>query len=216
MGIGLRTSGGYLRRTSNIPSGNPSPFTALGWTQLYARNAGTYQYIFSLDDAGSNYIQCGYNDGDEWEITHPNIAGGLVFSTEPTLSKWFFWAVTDEHTTGGEVNGYWGHFDSVTLDSVNSAAGSTGFTATGMFVGSSGFGEWINADHFGVRIYDRVLTEAEIYNERWVIAPRDTTSINIYSPLWDANDTRDYSPNGYDWDGNNVTDASNPPISYGV
>lgn len=212
--MSVRTNGTdeYYRRTANLPSS--TGFTICGWSRL-TLHVSDYQYwgMENATSTSSAYLLIGFTNTGTFEIA--SNTGNNSFSSAPSDEVWFFWAITCSGTGAGSFNGYWAGFSDTSFKTASTTGAS--FTPACITLGNDSYTEDVNACYFGVKIWDAVLTSTELWNEMETIRPQRTANLNIWSPLWDANDIKDYSGNGRDWTGagGSLTSEDNPPISYG-
>lgn len=209
-------TGEYLKRTANLPTS--TAFTFCGWSKMTRiTGAGSFQYwgVENADATSSAYLLLGYPETGNFEVSTSGTGGAVSFASNPTDETWFFWALTCSGTGVGSLNGYWAYVTDTTFKTA--AARGASFTTARVTLGNDSYDEWMNASYFAVKLYDAVLTSTELWQEMQTVRPVRTANLNIWSPLWDINDEKDYSGNGRDWTSSGtLSSEDNPPIGYGV
>jgi len=207
-----------LLRTSGVLSAN-SPYTVMAWIRassisgapcIFAASAGTYSangeelYIsVSLGNRLTLYAVNGGTDG----FGSPT---GTVLST----NTWYHVTIVRESSTSlkSYLNGVFEQTCSVNIAS-RSASSRMEFGAW-----SSGNNDPFSGRIQYIKIWNTALTEAEIAQEVYTVAPRKLDSLWGWYPTRPGSGERakDYSGNGRDWtEGGTLTDDDPPPISWG-
>jgi hypothetical protein len=203
-----------LRRTASLPS--PTGFTVACWLKL-ASDRNEYQTAFSLDNGSSYVILQTYADGTS--LLGTSTGGSNGFVDVMTVGSWYFAALVG---SGGGANGLTAYSAAVGATTLTSAAlqGSS-FTPTSMFLGSvPSFGTqyyWAG-DIAAVKVWDAVLTAAELAQERWFYTPRRLANLHLWSPCVEstvAGCATDYSGNARAWTVTSTPSiVSGPPIAW--
>lgn len=193
MAIGFNAAGDYARRTTNLPS-VPS-LTICGWAKITGIIAATWQYFAGIEDAvgsASNYVLLGFNNAGAFELAYNG--GSLAFGTVPTVGQWFFWAFTCAPPAGANLNGYYAHAGNP-LENVF-VNGYAGLAPAAMYIGNDSWSEYCNVHMAHERVWDSVLTPAELAaemaSETFVKAGPRTVW-----PMANNADNLDISGNGY-------------------
>lgn len=215
MSVRTNASNEYLKRTTSLPSS--TAFTMCGWAKMTAVKSGStinYQY-WGLEDAdatSSNYLLMGYSEFTQsFEVT--SSAGNSAFSVNPTDEAWLFWAMSNAGTGATDFKGYYAHASDTTFYTATTNGAS--FTSAALRLGNDSYGENMNAAYAYVKVYDAVLTSAELWQEMWSARPVRTNNLHIFSPLFDTNDLKDYSGNGRDWGSQGIISSEEqPPVSW--
>ena len=211
MAIRTNGSGDYIRRTTSLPAGDA--ITVAVWCKL-AQIRSAYQY-WGLENAASNsssYTLTGFSSGGTMEIVEDD--SNNQFASQPTANNWFFWAFT-MGSGNGNFKGYWGYPTTATL--VTIAANDNPMTAAALTIGNDSYDEWMDAAWAHVKVWDAVLTAAELEAERWTIRPQRLANLHLWSPLWSTSDINDYSGNGRNWTaGGTLVTEDGPPLSWGA
>lgn len=207
-----------LLRTSGVLDHN-SAYTVMCWIRpssisgapcIFAVSAGTYSangeelYISaSLGNRLTLYAVNGGTDG----FGSPN---GSVLSA----NTWYHVAIVRESTTSlkSYLNGVYEQTCTVSAAS-RSASSRMEFGAW-----SAGNNDPFSGRIHAIKIWNTALTEAEIAQEVYTVAPRKLDSLWGWYPTRPGSGERakDYSGNGRDWtEGGTLTDDDPPPISWG-
>jgi len=211
MAIRTNGSGDYIRRTASLPASDA--ITVAVWCNL-AQIRSAYQY-WGLENAASNsgsYTLTGFSNGGTMEIVEDD--SNAQFASQPTAGNWFFWAFTMGTGTGA-FHGYWGYPTTATLVTV--AANDNPMTPAALTIGNDSYDEWMDAAWAHVKVWDAILTAAELEAERWTIRPKRLANLHLWSPLWNTSDLNDYSGNGRNWTaGGTLATEDGPPLSWGA
>lgn len=204
--MAIRVSGAAdYSRTTNLP--NSAAFTAMGWFRVPTLS-GWMSWI-QLSGGGSFY-QLGVegSSGSNKFILGSNAAMG----DGPALTNgtWYHAAVIVNGTTGTNAFGYLnGVVNSANPDALS-------FTASKLWIGNSTGGDPLNGNIAYVKIWDAVLTVAELLQEMQQGALIRTANINTFSPFLSlSDDEKDFSGNGFDWTVTGTPTVENgPPIPW--
>ena len=211
MAIRTNGSGDYIRRTTSLPAGDA--ITVAVWCKL-AQIRSAYQY-WGLENAASNsssYTLTGFSSGGTMEIVEDD--SNNQFASQPTANNWFFWAFT-MGSGNGNFKGYWGYPTTATL--ITCAANDNPMTPAALTIGNDSYDEWMDATWAHVKVWDAVLSAAELEQERWTIRPQRLANLHLWTPLWSTADLNDYSGNGRNWTaGGTLATEDGPPLSWGA
>ena len=212
MAVRTNGSGDYIRRTTSLPAGDA--ITVAVWCRLAQIRSSTYQY-WGLEDAASSsstYTLTGFSNGGVMEITENDSNG--QFASQPTANNWFFWAFT-MGSGSNSFKGYWGGLATTTLITVT--ANDNPMTPAALTLGNDSYDEWMDAAWAHVKVWDAILSAAELEQERWTIRPQRLANLHLWSPLWSTSDLNDYSGNGRNWTGGGtLASEDGPPVSWGA
>lgn len=164
----------------------------------HATTSGNYYAMGTSATTGPNNLV----------VTNPS---GLTTSgATPTTGTWYHICQTVAGTGAGQHLGY----RDGSLIATN--AGSTSPTAGKIWIGNNQDTDYHNGDVCAVKIYNAVLTAAEIQQEMRQIAPVRFANLNTWLPLLDgANLEKDWSGvSGNMTAGGTVTLTSNPPVPF--
>lgn len=194
MGVRLDAAGDYLRRTANLP--NVASVTIAGWACLDV-DKNDFTNICTLEDsasnAGNSINLITDSDGTTLKIYSGSSAYSATLATL-TVGTPFFFALT-----GGAANavvGYYRAAGSNTLASVNHA--SSGFTSAAMYFGNDSYAYYLNGRLFNLKVWDRVLTPAELLIESFYARPMFPANLNLWAPVNSTADVADRSGNARD------------------
>lgn len=179
-----------LSRTTNLPS--ITSFTMMGWFYFSAdRNTIVNTLAFGQSSGGGYYQLYWDQTGSGSVLGTWNGAASSSGTTSLSLSTWYHLAMTVSGTAAGNFLVYLNGALEIT------AAGRDIPTAGKLWVGNDNDSEWLNGRVAAVKIYDAVLTAAEIAQEMRQIQPVRFANLNSWYPLWStADDEIDYSGQG--------------------
>lgn len=217
MALRLDAQADTLQRTANLPSA--TSFTVCGWFRRRG-TGGTNQLLVGLGEVGSHVVGCYIGIGATYEFNvYSSMAGAPVSSgVAVTADQWYFVAVSNAGTgaTDAKVRHAAPGASSLTTAS---AAGST-FTSNIFTFGLDDAGQWSNVSLAGWKLYDRVLTDAELLAEMNWLRPASTTNLNAWWPMVAdvaATADNDYSGNARDLTaGGTLTIEDGPPVGWGA
>jgi len=198
-----------LYRTSDLPTN--TNLTMCGWFRMivdtndfatcFAVVAPSSSDADSVQTDGSGTTMGTYTNNDNWSLG-PNWS----------LNTWYHVAmVCNSSSVDYYLNGV--------LES-DGNDGHSSVTSQSIVVGSyhhSTLVDEFNGEVAFVKVWDDILTQAEIANEMWTIVPQKQENIHLWSPLFPGSTERvkDYSGNGRNWtEGGTITDAVGPPIAW--
>lgn len=213
MSVRFNGSGRYLRRTASLP--NEQLFSICGWAKLTVRSS-QYQYFASMENAtssSSQYFVIGFNSSGGFEISSSNASA--AFASAPSTEAWFFFALTQTTYSGGgnSLKGYWASPGDTTF--VSATCDGAAFVQAVMYIGNDSYDEWCNIAMANIKIWDAVLTSAELLNEMYSARPVNTTSLHVWSPLFSTGDETDYSGTGRNWtSAGTLSSEESPPIEW--
>lgn len=215
MAIRIDASGDDLRRTANLPLS--SGLTVCGWAYIVTdRGVGTYQALAVLENTA-----LGTYDGLYWEAStdgsmtvESNIAAANMAS-RPGTGAWFFWAMTSTTAGAGSFIGYQSAATTNTFTTV-STTGAAILAPDRLTIGNDSAGSWSSARFSGIKIWDVVLTQAQLEQEKWSYVPRYTASSNGWYPGRIAPEVYDFSGLGRNLTATGtLTTEDGPPVSWG-
>lgn len=204
-----------LTRSSSVPS--EVSFTACGWGRRQA-DTGAQSVLFSINDvptAVSGAIIGTQADGDDLIVAGSGFGESPVIATL-TTGVWFYWCMTGTAAGAGSLDGYYMLPGATSLTTQQTTGAS--FTQTTMVIGNydDAGTEFFNGDIMAVKVWDRVLTTAEMFQESAHIRPLYTFGLTHWYPLWNtSSQTIDFSGNAQTLtSGGTKADADNPPVSW--
>lgn len=213
MAVRIDASGDYLRRTTSLPSDTNS--TIAGWAKLVSDRTGQWRYFCCIENAttsASAYRLMGWNSSNEFNVEDGS--GSTAFSAAPSNGDWFYFALVCNGTTTNATTGYYIKLDGTVYTAAQST--TSAFTEAVVYLGSDSYDEWNNLSFAHVKIWDAVLTQAELQQEMWSIVPQRYTNLHLWTPLFSHTDLVDYSGNGRNWTGGGtLTTEDGPPVSWG-
>jgi len=193
-----------LSRTTNLPT--ITGFTVMGWFRA-AVDTGATQDACVFGTTGGNAYFLQRNIGGLFAIYN---GVGAVTGSAIAIQRWVHLAYTCAGTGAGQVLGYLNGNLDITQN------GNAGITATLLRIGGGGVGydERVNGFMADVKIYDAVLTQAEIDREMRQYALFRTANLNTeLKMLTAATAITDTSGNGFDMTlAGTMVDDAGPPI----
>lgn len=188
------------------------------WAKM-AVNRTTYSFCVSVDDGGGNYVQLGPG-GTGINLGVSATTGGITPNTgagqNMSLDTWTFMA-TVWRTTGGGTDDNHAYAIAPSTDVSMDAATYAGFnSASGLWVGGDGFGDWFNGSIAQVKIWTAALSEAELEAELPVDGVVRSSNLHAYYSFRDGPQTTDESGNSRTLTagaGSAALDEDGPPVS---
>lgn len=191
-------------------------FTASCWVNL--RSTGFFGAVWDLDGLdGLSYLALGLDDDNShWTWF---AFDGTSFDQHPitaaSTDEWIFFGVVRE--SGGTTLIYYRTVSQPTLTSTTSGTPVSPSAPT-LLVGTNVFADSINADVIGLRFWDAELTQNELLNESYQLAPeRFEDSVHWY-PLHTISDTEDEVDFNNDTNLSRVSGApgegAKPPVAW--
>lgn len=200
MAVRFDNSGETLSRTTNLPS--ITSFSFMAWCRRrVTRNA--FAGVLTFGAAASSRYYGVYLERTSNPILVVWDGGALTNGSALTDDVWYHVAMTVAGTGAGQFLVYLNGTLAIT------ASGNALNSAATLQVGASLDNEWLNGTVAAIKIYDAVLTAAEIQAEMWSIRPRRTANLYGVWPCWNGSGerTRDYSGNERNWtEGGTLTD----------
>ena len=168
-----------------------SGFTIAGWVYMSV-DCGDYTTLFDVDDGTTTEWVLLQSDsgGDAMRADVSDAVNGSA--TALTISTWYFVALW---FSGTQAGWYYAALADPTLTAGGSTATTGGETGIDYVrLGESIYGgEWFNGRIQGVKLWDVVLTEPQLEDERTQLDPVKTSDIVSSWRLASQTDTTDYS-----------------------
>lgn len=175
-----------MTRTTNLPS--ISSFTMMGWFRIAVDLDAISTFMAFGVTTGNDYYRID-TDSDGTTLRIHNSASALTGSAL-TVGDWNHLAITVSGTGSGQFLAYLNAVLNITHD------GDSGPIAEVLHIGNSSALASSDGNAAAVKIYDAVLTAAEIAQEMRQYLPVRTANINAFYPLLTtADDQVDYSGN---------------------
>ena len=200
MAITISASTMGLSRTANLPSN--TNFTASGWCQVISDvGANTLQPIYSHLSAGLDGLLFGWEGGGSELMGITCLLAGAssstaTFASRPATGTSFFWYVRCSGTGASQLEAGWRSMGSNTWVTAAATMSAAAAAPTLLQLGRvSANSTYANARHWSIKVWDRVLTDAELLIESSLRRVMFPSSINFHWPLRTASDTRDLSGN---------------------
>jgi hypothetical protein len=200
-------SGDYARRAANLPTF--SAYTMAGWVKLDDFSAATSVYMCWLDGTSSDAGLL-VNANEAYILA---AAGATKFGAHFTAGSWVYIAITGN---GTNTVGYWWTDNSGSPQLGNSTTRTTtgaGDISQMTVCARHTAGTGATGKYAYWKVWDRVLTQANLEAEMFAPGVVDSTNFNTGF----ADSETDIGPNGRDWTWNSITtDSDTPPVSAGL
>jgi hypothetical protein len=215
VGILVNASGERIARTTSLPT--YTNMSACGFARRTA-DGDSYGSIFGIRNTGytngSGIFTRRFVDGDNVVLYTSDVGDSLIMA-RPAIGTWFFWGFTCAGTGAGDTIGY-GRLLSSTSLSATGDGDSSVFTFSDMELGSGPAADSFVGELSCVKIWDAVLTSAEMLAESFSVFPKRLNNLHLYSRL-ETSDTaglRDLSSNGRDWTDviSGLSNSENAPV----
>jgi len=179
-----------LKRTASLPTS--TSFTMSGWVMI--RNyptAGNYANLIGLDNGGASGFMFVQVQGSTWIMSTD--VGETSFASSPSANTWVYIAMVNSGTTGTSCVGYW----ALRGDTAFTSKSTTGksFAASNMWWSNDFANEPLDSIWSDLKVWDAVLTEAELFNEMHSAQPQKLANLHLWAPCWGTGDANDYSGN---------------------
>lgn len=194
MSVRFDASGDYLRRTANLPSN--TAYTICGWARLVT-DTNTYSTIASIESATTSagaYALLS-TDVDGVSLKHWGSGGTSGTLATLTVGTDFFWAITCGATGANGATAYYRAKGSTALSSVLGYGDA--FTPAVIYLANDSYTEPFNGRIWNVKVWNRVLTAAELLAESYYRKVKFPTSRNAHWEMRSSSDTVDRSGLGY-------------------
>lgn len=213
MAVRFDASGEALTRTASLPSS--TAFTMCGWAKR-AASTSTWTFFAGLENATSSstkYMVIGYRNNGPFCISSDTGGTAAQFGTTYGDGVWFFWAISNAGTGATDFKGYAMASTESSFQTVTETGSS--FTAAMMPFGNDSYNERFNGTMAGLRVWDAVLTQAELEQERYSILPVRMANLHGFWPIFGHSDLVDYSGNARDLTATGTLSTEDgPPVSW--
>src|SRR5262249_47911779 len=180
--------GDELLRTTQLPP--VTGFTMMGWFRVVGDNHSYSTFLGLSHPTSSNAYLVMMCCGNGWRQLMVWNGSGLKFGSNLTLGSWYHVAMTVSGSGSGQFKAYLNGALDIAFD------GNPAVTSQRMSIANDSHSEWMDGNVAGVKIYDAVLSQAEIAAEMASSAPVRTTSLNGWYPITSVADAAtDYSGN---------------------
>ena len=213
MAIRIDASGDDLRRASPP---DESAITVSGWSNVVAdRGLDTYQGLAVLEGTVAATYNGFYWEGNSEAARMESGAAGANFASRPAVGTWFFWAMTSTTAGAGSLIGYWSAATSSTF--VTASTTGQASTTNRLTLGNDTALSWMSGRFSAIKVWDAVLTQAELEQEKWSIRPRRWANLHLWAPCRIATELADYSGNGRTLTATGtLTTEDGPPVPWGA
>lgn len=194
------TSAQNYSRTANIPG--QAAATIAFWYQP-STTASAYAPICALfRNASGREIGIIAQNGTALDLfwTNGGASSSNTFGTV-AANTWYYIALTSGGTAIGALDGYVRSQTATSFTTVANTSTVDSLAPDRIFLNEDGYGSGgVQTKRFAnLKVWDRVLTTDELYQEMQVSMPTIYESINLWCPLDDATtDQDDYGPNNRD------------------
>lgn len=191
-----------ITRTANLPS--TTNFSMSVWVKFTSLTA-TWQYIVMLSDAeATNWLGAVINTNNRFEV-QSSMAGISGDYSSISTDTWYYVSASNNGTNA--VARIWSATGTLLF---TSTANSASFTPTVMDFGNDDYtgGEQITGKLCYGRVWDAVLSQAELEDEMFSETPVRTANLNT---AFNNADGTDESGNGRNWTLTNITTSSDFP-----
>lgn len=219
MAIRFDASGDSLRITSN-PLNYNADYTICGWFRM-TTDTNTYTTPLGIFGATEDYycdaLECD-TDGTTLMVTS-NRSSGFAYTNIGSLSTatWYYLALSRSGSSlTGKIITTAG---AVTTQTITKATGGESVDVMTISEWGNAGGELWNGRVCAVKAWSAALTEVEIINEMWTIAPRRGSNLYGWWPMFPGATERlaDYSGNAHPWTAvGTLADEDPPPVSWGA
>lgn len=182
------------------------------WVRL-AVDRNAVSVILGDDNASANYyqMQAGSN-GTLYQRDSPT--GAASSGYDLPVGTWVF--VAQVYSVSGQDYIYWAPAGTSTLTQSAAAGSGSGLAdANTLRIGTNGFGNWLNGSVAAVKVWQAVLTQAELEAELPKYNAQRTTNLWASYSFRNGPQTTDESVNGRTLtpNGTAVADTSGPPVT---
>jgi hypothetical protein len=181
------------------------------WVKL-ASDRNAYSMPLASDNGGANYTFVGAGPTGTLFIRSATSAGGST-AYDFVVGTWTYIASVWD-ITGNDYLYYCAAPGTTLTPTI--VGNSTGLTdANTFYIGSTGFGDWLDGSVAAVKIWTAALTQAELEAELPKYAPQRTSNLWANYTFQAGPQTTDNSGNGrtLTQGGTPVLDSSGPPIT---
>lgn len=219
MAIQLSRNNGTALRLAQANRPDKRNFAICGWAKLntvVAQLTNLFAY-FEVDVNLFVVSWVGFTTNADGSTMGWWSGGSKTNITTITAGRWFWWAVKSDSTTSKMW--FWTHNGGLFTDSRSNtlSAGTTGYFDFGSHV----YNEPWDGSICSVKVFTASITDAELQNEQWSMAPKAANKLHSWYPMLDTsltNSIKDFSGNGKDLTAEGATQPTvaveTPPIPY--
>jgi hypothetical protein len=201
--------GDYLQRSADLP--DPEAFTMCAWLYRTGAIGGWDSSVPLIISDGDVLYMTIALDGSDVLIDSSDDNDDII--SDPGTDTWFFAAFT-----AGSGNGNLKGYAALPSDALSTASiNPVDFAEDLISLNHSLEGLAFIGRIAAVKVWDAILTQDELENERAQYVPNRTEDLHIWSPFINTGGTSflDISGNGRNWtESGAVTDADGPPIPW--
>lgn len=200
----------YTRSANGLAGNSTTTF----WMKLNA-DRDSYSVAIGHGGDGGNYVQLGTGSDGVTLVRGTTTAGSVNSGYTVPVGTWVF--VASVNDTGAGDDWFAWHPVGGSFNSVSGATAIVGYSnANTLFIANDSFGDWFNGSIAAVKIWDAVLTLAEIQAERNTYAPVRTANVWANYQFRNGPQISDDSSNGRNLTagaGTPAVDTAGPPIT---
>ncbi len=218
MALRLDAQADTLQRTANLPASSTA-VTLCGWFRRRG-SGGTNELLVAIAESPGGpaivaYIGLG---GTPAFTLFTPAHGAPVTGGSITTDTWYFLALSGQGTGATDAKLRHAALGATSLTTISATNAS--FTPGLVQFGFDDAGQWPNAALAGWKLYDRVLTDAELLAEMNRLRPASTTNLNAWWPMVAdvaATADNDFSGNARDLTpAGTITVEDGPPVGWGA
>ena len=212
----FNNAGDYIRRTENIPAANA--VSMAGWFKLTTLSGDGWRWLLALgNSASASTADLGILQflasvpGTAWLRSGTS---ATELSTSMPNGVWIYAAFSNAGSGSTDLKGYIWNANGSLFTTVSREGQAVGFGAASMGVGAlpgGGVG-YTDLKCAYIRVWDRVLTQADLEDERFSPTVVDATNINTALGTSSSDDT---TGNARHWTFNSIdiTSDDEPPVT---
>jgi len=209
MSIDFNGVSGRLQASISL---SDSGFTICGWVQ--ADTLTSSETIFEA--TGTNTVILNSTGSGAIQAAHYT---GFAFASGPTISAgtdWYFVALQWNTSDGDVACAYRAESDTSITRNISALYNANpGVTTVNIGNDSTGWGDVWDGRICAVKVWDRALSTAELYEESLQVLPVDPSNLVAFWPLVRDDDFKDWTSNGYNLTETGSTSAAvNPGIMW--
>lgn len=219
MALRIDAEADVLSLSSGLPSS--TAFTLCGWFKRRGTGAGTNEISALLYGADPpNQYVASFIYSYSAANFRVQSSGGAISSAglSITTDTWYFYALSCAGTGASDAKIRAAAKGATSFTEVTATGAS--FTPVAFSFGINGAGIWGNQALAGWKLFDRVLTDAELFAEMNRLTPASTTNLNAWWPMvHSATGTadNDFSGAGKDLSpAGTITLEDGPPVGWGA
>lgn len=209
MSIRATAAAQALSRTANLPS--PSTYSVCGWGRMLV-DRNDFQTWWTIENTEFEGFGAD-NDGTSLQF----FSNTNVINIDTLVAnRWFWWGIT---RNGTAVRVLYIPQPGAAVQTFTATYANTGTPTSMTALNDHGLASFVNGDGMAYKLWDAVLTDAELIQEAYTIRVQRTANLNLWTPMVAstvANAALDLSGNGRNWTVVSTPSIDdNAPISWG-